>query len=166
VVIDVKVGNMIKSAVAQRDRPRAAHIAFANTYDEYSVMTRGREAVDTPAGTTKAYNRRNHSGRRPAKPGHYDDASSQGHTVVCALFEVTGARSPETTTLFNKLAREHGNKIPWANKGDSWTDSTYLSHLSQRTSIAIKRQAAKEIRRAVRNRARPCKPKSSTRAAR
>ena len=94
-------------------------------------MVRGREAVSSPPGTSQPYNRRNHSGSRRAKPGHYDDASSQGHTVVCALLEITGARSLVTTHLFKKLALAHNHKIPWAVKGNSWTDTTYLSHLSQ-----------------------------------
>ena len=98
-------------------------------------------------------------------PGDYADAIEHGHTVTCALFETTGARHPETSRLYHKIARKHHNKIPWALKGDSWTDTTYLSHMSQLTSIGIKRQSAKEIRRAIRNRARPCKPTPATRRA-
>ena len=68
--------------------------------------------------------------------------------------------------LYHKIARKHLNKIPWALKGDSWTDTTYLSHMSQLTSIGmITGQSAKEIRRAIRNRARPCKPTPATRRA-
>ena len=131
-MIDVKVGNFVKSSLPARDRPRAAHIAFANTFDEYSTMVRGREAVSSPPGTSQPYNRRNHSGSRCAKPGHYDDASSQGHTVVCALLEITGARSPETTHLFKKLALAYNNKIPWAVKGTRETPG--LTPPTSRTS--------------------------------
>ena len=42
-------------------------------------------------------------------------------------------------------------------KGSSWADTTFLSHVSQLTSIGIKKTSAKEIRRAIRNKAPPPK---------
>ena len=153
----MKVANFTKSTYSLRDRMRATRIPFANTGDEYTVMVRGREAVDQPAGTTDSYSRRNHAGRRSAKPGHYDDAASQGHKVVCALLEVTGACYSETADYLHQLAVEHGNKIPLEHKGASWTDTSFLSHVLQRTSIGVKKAAAKAIRRAIRNKLPPPK---------
>ena len=77
--------------------------------------------------------------------------------MVCALFEITGARFPETDDYLHQLAVEHGNKIPLEHKGSSWTDTSFLSHVSQRTSIGIKKAASKEIRRAIRSKAPPPK---------
>ena len=57
----------------------------------------------------------------------------------------------------HQLAVEHGNKILLEHKGASWTDTSFLSHVLQRTSIGIKKAAAKEIRRAIRNKIPPPK---------
>ena len=130
IVSDIKVANFTKSTYSMQDRRRATLVPFANTGDEYTVMVRGREALEQPAGTTASYNRRNHSGLREAKPGHYDDAASQGHKVVCALFEISGACHPETQTMdyLHQLAVAHGDKILLEHKGASWTDTSFLSH--------------------------------------
>ena len=82
-----------------------------------------------------------------------------------ALFEITGACYSETKDYIRQLAVEHGNKIPLEHKGASWTDTSFLSHVLQRTSIGIKKAAAKEIRRAIRNKVVPpknCYSMSST----
>ena len=68
----------------------------------------------------------------------------------------------------HQLAVEHGNKILLEHKGASWTDASFLSHVLQRTSIGIKKAAAKEIRRAIRNKIPPpkrCYSMSSQRGA-
>ena len=57
----------------------------------------------------------------------------------------------------HQLAVDHGNKIPLEYKVSSRTDTTFLSHVSQRTSIAIKKAGSKEIRRAIRSKAPPPK---------
>jgi len=66
VVVDIKVANFTKSTYSMQDRRRGAILPFAATGDEYTVMVRGREALEQPAGTTASYNRRNHSGLRTA----------------------------------------------------------------------------------------------------
>ena len=77
--------------------------------------------------------------------------------MVCNLFETTGAAHPESMDYLHQLAVEHGNKLPLEHTGASWTHTTFLSHVLQRTSIGIKKSSAKEIRRAIRSKAPPPK---------
>ena len=126
-----------------------ASIPFAGSGEYYSEMVyrshRHREPL-RKTGTHRHFNRRNFTGRRVAKVGDYEPAVALGHTAVMCLSEVTGAIHPDAVQFLKSLAALHGNKLPVALVGQSWTATTFIGYFLQRLSSAVNMAAAQELR--------------------
>eukprot|EP00966_Prymnesium_polylepis_P060619 1406820-Prymnesium_polylepis.4 len=128
---------------------RAASIPFAGSGEYYSELVHGLEAVASPPGTTARFNRRNFTGKKPAKKGDYEPAIEKGHTSVLLLTEVTGAVHPNGLSFLRSLAALHDRKLPVELVGQSWTATSFLTYFLQRLSSAVNMAAACEIRNQI-----------------
>ena len=132
------------------DLPRAAAVPFANTAEQVISKSRGRPAFQRPPGNTSRFSRINNTGSRVAIPAEYAGAMQQGHEVIVALFEVTGAAHHEVVEFVDRLSAAHANKLPLDLAGVSWNTTTFTSYVAQHVSMALHKAAANELRRNLR----------------
>ena len=89
------------------DLPRGACVAFANTGERVSEQVHGRPLIDRPVGAAHRFSRTNNTGHRLAVPADYAGAAAQGHEIIAAVFEVSGAASPAVVEFTGRMARAH-----------------------------------------------------------
>ena len=143
-------------------------MAFANTGEDNTTLVRGRPAVPAPPGSSaQRWNRTNNAGPRKARRAEYAAAIAQGHEVIAAVFEVTGAANPEVVQLLHELADAHENKLPLNLRGASWTATTFLAHFKQRISMTIHKACASKLKYQLRinQPKKPKKPRMDKKAA-
>ena len=151
IVVDTKVVSEIIASTPACDLPRGACVAFANTGERMSEQVHGRPLIDRPAGAMHRFSRTNNTGHRLAVPADYAGAAAQGHEIIAAVFEVSGAASPAVVEFTGRMARAHANKLPLDLAGRSWTATTFTRYFRQRFSVAIRKACAHEIKRGLRS---------------
>ena len=105
-------------------------------------MLLGLEPIDRGPGH---FNRRNFSGRKVGKTGHYAPAIALGHTAVLLLSEVTGGIHPSSERFLRQLADLHDRRLPVKYQG-SWTATSFMAYFLQRLSVAVNLASAAELR--------------------
>ena len=150
VLIDGKVVNLITAGTPMCDLPRAAAVPFAGTAEKVISKSRGLPAFERPPGNTSRFSRINNTGSRVAVHAEYAGAMQQGHEVIVALFEVTGAAHHEIVEFVDRLSAAHANKLPLDLAGALWNATTFKSYVAMHCSMAIHKAAASELRRNLR----------------
>ena len=153
-LVDFKCVDPITTESTLEGLRRSSYVPFAETGEYLTTLIRGRPAIDRPPGNDLkpgTFHRTNNVGKCDAHVAKYAAAIEQGHEIIAAITEVTGACHPETVAFMNRLSSLHANKLPLDLRGLSWTATTFSRYFRQHLSMAIHKLAVNELKRGIKN---------------